>query len=211
MPNLLERINFLLGHADEICVIMNPDSFTLTEKKKRCLLVQIGCTKKLLDFLKKDGQPYDKEIDPFYRWTANLIVVNRRKTLIAVNDAVRCGFVLYGLTAPVRKQLDWHLREGIRRTLLAERIDPQLVEKYLDDCGENITYTKTGDLSVVSRLNQLILDLEYSSEPWEEGEIYQPDVTLEISGIIYSVAGKYYVVREELHKQFDTYYSSEFS
>ena len=171
--------------------------------------MQIGCTKKLLDFLKKDGQPYDKEIDPFYRWTANMIVVNRRKTLIAVNDAVRCGFVLYGLTAPVRKQLDQHLREGIRRTLLAERIDPQLVEKYLDDCGENITYTKTGDRSVVSRLNQLILDLEYRLVPWEEGKVYQPEVTREISSIIYSVGGKYYYVGDELNKHFEEHYSKE--
>ena len=76
--------------------------------------MQIGCTQKLLDFLKKDGQPYDKESDPFYRWTANLILVNRRKTMIVINDAVRCGFVLYGLTASVRKQLDQHLREAIR-------------------------------------------------------------------------------------------------
>ena len=168
--------------------------------------MQIGCTKKLLDFLKKDGQPYDKESDPFYRWTANLILVNRRKTMIVINDAVRCGFVLYGLTAPIRKQLDQHLREGIYQTLVAENIAPQLAEKYLEDCGEYITYAKTGDRSVVSSLNQLILDLEYHDEPWDEQQVYQPEVSRAIGGIIYSVRGKYYIVRDELQKQFEEHY-----
>ena len=168
--------------------------------------MQIGCTKKLLDFLKKDGQPYDKENDPFYRWTANLILVNRRKTMIVINDAVWCSFVLYGLTASVRKQLNQHLREAIRQTFLAEHIAPQQVEKYLEDCGESITYTKTGDRSVVSSLNQLILDLEYHDELWDEEQIYQLEVSRAISGIIYSVRGKYYFVNNELQKQFEEHY-----
>ena len=108
-----------------------------------------------------------------------------------------------------RKQLYQHLREGIYQTLVAENISPQLVEKYLEDCGESITYTKTGDRSVVSSLNQLILDLEFYDEPWDEKQVYQPEISRTISGIIYSVRGKYYFVKDELQRQFEEHYDSE--
>lgn len=171
--------------------------------------MQIGCTKKLLECLEKDEQPCDKSIDPFYSWTANLITVNRRKTLVAINDAVRCGFVIYGLTAPVRKQLDRLLREGIYQTLLAERIAPQLIEKYLNDCGKEVSYTRTGERSVVSRLNSVILDLQCRSVVWVQGETFQLEITRRIDSIPYSADGQYYFSREELRREFSEHYGVE--
>jgi hypothetical protein len=47
----------------------------------------IGCTKNLLEFLKEAPVKREEGIDPLFTWTANLIMLNRRKTLVVVNDA----------------------------------------------------------------------------------------------------------------------------
>ena len=43
----------------------------------------IGCTKKLLDFLGIKPLKTAEEVDPLFSWTANLVTINRRKTLVA--------------------------------------------------------------------------------------------------------------------------------
>lgn len=66
---------------------------------RRGYTMQIGCTKKLQDYLKEKISPVDVTIDPFFSWSASLVTVNRRKTIVIVNDYSRCGFVLYGVKA----------------------------------------------------------------------------------------------------------------
>lgn len=61
--------------------------------------MQFGCTKKLQDYLKRDISPVDQSADPFFSWSADLLTINRRKTISVVNDYTRCGFVLYGAAA----------------------------------------------------------------------------------------------------------------
>ena len=46
----------------------------------------IGCKKKALDYI-GIGVVEEKGIaDPLFSWTANLMIINRRKTLIVMND-----------------------------------------------------------------------------------------------------------------------------
>ena len=142
--------------------------------------MQIECTKKSLDFLGKETQPADQTVSPFHAWSAHLMLVERRKTLIVVNDAARCGFAIHGLTAPVRKKLDELILEGIRRTLLYVRIAPDLINEYLEDCGTEISYTCSRDRSTALRISRLIEDLEYQTDLWIPGEIFQPKVMWEI-------------------------------
>ena len=61
--------------------------------------MQLGCTKKLLDYLGKKGGPADTDIEPLLSWSAHLITLNHRHTVVAANDSSRYGFVLYGLKA----------------------------------------------------------------------------------------------------------------
>ena len=44
--------------------------------------MQIGCTKKLQEFLKKDIIQADQDVDPFYTWSASIMIVNRRRTML---------------------------------------------------------------------------------------------------------------------------------
>ncbi|MGB9680329.1 MAG: DUF6933 domain-containing protein [Thermoanaerobacteraceae bacterium] len=56
----------------------------------------IQCTKKLLDVIKRKPVVYQEE-NLLFSWHANLITLNRRKTVVLVNDKNRYVVVLYGL------------------------------------------------------------------------------------------------------------------
>ena len=58
----------------------------------------IQCTKKLLGELEIKPVPSIEEA-PLFSWHANIITVNRRKTVVLCNDSNRYIVVLYGLKA----------------------------------------------------------------------------------------------------------------
>ena len=55
-------------------------------------------TKKLLEYIGAKPEKMSAEVDPLFEWTANLMVINRRKTIVVVHAASRCSFVLHGMT-----------------------------------------------------------------------------------------------------------------
>jgi hypothetical protein len=57
--------------------------------------MQICCTKDLQNELSIIAEAGSEENDLFC-WSTHIIMVNRRKAVIAVNDSNRFGFVLYG-------------------------------------------------------------------------------------------------------------------
>ena len=135
--------------------------------------MQIGCTKKLLDYLGQTGVVADPEIDPLLSWSANLLILNRRKAIAVVNDASRYGFVLYGLTAKNRKELNTLLLQGVRTCLEAEHIAPAIIDRYIVDCGETIVFSKTGNRSLVARLNKFCERVDLFSENMCTEEVLQ--------------------------------------
>lgn len=98
--------------------------------------MQLGCTKKLQDYLKRDISPADQLADPFFSWSADLLTINRRKAISIVNDCTRCGFVLYGVAAKTMKNLEQQIMDGIRTMLVADEIAPDLIDRYMEDCGQ---------------------------------------------------------------------------
>ncbi|MCD8509707.1 MAG: hypothetical protein LRY73_07405 [Bacillus sp. (in: Bacteria)] len=59
----------------------------------------IQCTKKMLDELKRKPEEQVEEEAPLTSWHANIITLQRRKTLVLVNDQNRYTVVLHGLKA----------------------------------------------------------------------------------------------------------------
>jgi hypothetical protein len=59
----------------------------------------IQCTKKLLSELKIETSLPLEEEDTLFSWHANMLTVNRRKTLVLMNDSNRYIIVLHGLKA----------------------------------------------------------------------------------------------------------------
>lgn len=90
---------------------------------------------------------------PLFSWHANLITVNRRKTIVLVNDSNRYVIILYGLKAKDFKNLDELIKNSIRETLLAECVKAEIVELFINQ-SPVVTYTKTKDRSLVARMNK---------------------------------------------------------
>ena len=133
----------------------------------------IGCTKKLLDFLGVKPQKLTAETDPLFSWTANLIILNRRKTLVAVNNATKCCFVLHGLTAKSISKLPELIKDGIRAVLQSEYIAPEIIEKYLDDCGCDLTFATTLSRSDVAYCNKACERVERFVNLFESDSMFQ--------------------------------------
>ncbi|MDD4509591.1 MAG: plasmid pRiA4b ORF-3 family protein [Oscillospiraceae bacterium] len=90
-----------------------------------------------------------------------------------VNDASRYGFVLYGLTAKNREELDSLILQGIRACLEAEHIDLALIDRYMVDGGEAISYSKTANRSFVARLNKFCERAEWFAEDIRSEKVLQ--------------------------------------
>ena len=133
----------------------------------------IGCTKKLLDFLGVKPQKLTTETDSLFSWTANLIILNRRKTLVVVNNATKCCFVLHGLTAKNMAKLPQLMTDGIRAVLQSEYIAPEIIEKYLDDCGDDLTLTTTASRSDVAYCNKACERVERFVNLFEPSDLLQ--------------------------------------
>jgi hypothetical protein len=133
----------------------------------------IGCTKKLLDYAGIKPAKSPTEMDPLFMWTANLVTINRRKTLIAVNNATKSRFVLFGLTIKHLPKLPELMEQGIRTLLESESIRPDVIEQYLADCGGGLIFTPTASRSAIAFCNQACEQARDFSEIFEPGDLFQ--------------------------------------
>lgn len=135
--------------------------------------MRLECTKKLLDYLGElPEQETAPETDPLFTWAANLIVLNRRKTLVMVNSAARCIVLLHGITARDRSKLPELLREGIRQMLESEFVSPKIIEQYLCDCGE-LTIAPNSSRAQVALCNRACMSIKQYGDCLEPGDLYQ--------------------------------------
>lgn len=116
--------------------------------------MQIQATKKLLDKL-----PFEKveatEGNPLYDWHANLLTIDRRQTVVLMNDLTRYAVVLYGVKAKDFKRFDELVKEAIREVFLKERFSPKVVDWYIDELGA-VTFHKTKNRSMTAQLNKAV-------------------------------------------------------
>ncbi|HLW21620.1 MAG TPA: hypothetical protein VKZ39_00345, partial [Sphaerochaetaceae bacterium] len=110
-----------------------------------------------------------------------MVTIDRRRTIEVGNDSSRYGFVLYGIRAKDIKNLGSLILDGIRSCLEAECIAPELTERYLDECGSQIIYTKMPDRSVIARLNQLCARITWYADEFTDDRILQNHVVLGIN------------------------------
>lgn len=171
--------------------------------------MQIGCTKKLQEYLKKEISAVDTEIDPFFSWSASLATLNRRKTIIVVNDYSRCGFALYGMNAKTMKELENLICIGIQGLLESAAIAPDLTRSYLADCRNAVIYTKTKDRTAVARLNKFCERVEFYAEEFIPDIIMQRHLLRRFNCDLFSISGKYVEATDMLRQGFCDHYHVE--
>lgn len=171
--------------------------------------MQLGCTKKLQDYLKRDISPVNQSADPFFSWSADLLTINRRKTISVVNDCTRCGFVLYGVATKTMKNLEQQIMDGIRAMLAADEIAPDLIDRYMEDCGQTITFTKTRDRSTVARMNKFNERVHFMADRFILGPLHQRHCLHRLNDDVIRSNGEYDRTRNLLQRAFTDHYGAD--
>ena len=149
----------------------------------------LECTKKLLDYLKRTPTENPELPDELFEWSAGLVTINRRNVIVVTNVATRCCFVLYGVKAKDLKNIDMLIIEGVRTMLLREHIRPEIAEKYLDELGREIIYSKNLSRSSSARCSKCCERAEYYADHYVEDDLFQKHLLHSLNKNIYSDAG----------------------
>jgi hypothetical protein len=162
----------------------------------------IQCTKKLLDQLKVKplSLPEERKI---FSWHANLIMVNRRKTVVLVNDQNRYVIVLYGMVAKDFTKINDLIPEAIRRVYREEGIKEEVIDFYLEQAGE-INYNKTKDSTSVARMNKSVETVYFFNDLLDNENIVQVPICLKAGRFLVGNGNKAYIHPiEELNKDLE--------
>ncbi len=176
-------------------------------------MIQIGCTKKLIDYLGISPAQATKGIDPLFAFSANLILLNRRKCIVIANDATGCGFLLYGITASDKKKLQELLKAGLRNMLASENISQEVIDRYIADCCFPASFCKTADRSSVAKLNKYCQRVERFENCFEPDDLFQTIILPVINDDIKFTADKkdVYATYEEQERALKEKYGKLYS
>lgn len=167
--------------------------------------MELACTKKLLEYVGIKAEKTNDYLDPLFAWTANLIVVNRRKTAVVVHAASRCAFVLHGLKVKHLPQLPELVLAGIRSLLESEYVRPEIIERYLDDLGREVSFRANSSRKVVASCNKVCERVEWFSDLLETEHLFQQGIMLCLNDDVLS-GGKYLLAYEALIGQLQERY-----
>lgn len=167
--------------------------------------MELACTKKLLEYIGVKPEKMSAEVDPLFEWTANLIVINRRKTIVVVHAASRCSVVLHGLTVKHLKKLPEWILNGVRSVLESEYVRPEIIEQYLNDLGREVSFRANSSRKVVASCNKACERLEWCSDLLEPENLLQQSIQLWLNDDILS-GGKYIQTHQALIGQLQERY-----
>ncbi|WP_117170298.1 plasmid pRiA4b ORF-3 family protein [Paraliobacillus sediminis] len=155
----------------------------------------IQCTKKLLTELKLKPTVATEE-EPLFSWHANILTVNRRKTLVLMNDSNRYIIVLYGLKAKDFKKIDELIVQAIREIYQKENIKEEVIEAFIAQSKE-ITFTSTKNRQSVARLNKACENVYVMEDDLDQNSMYQVALSKRASRLIVGSGNNEYVKPNE--------------
>jgi hypothetical protein len=142
----------------------------------------IQCTKRLLAELKVEtSEPSEEEA--LFSWHANMITMNRRKTLVLTNDSNRYIIVLHGLKAKNLKKIDVLILHAIRETFREEGIKDEVIEAYISQ-SKKFSFTTTKNRTLVARLNKACENVYYFESRIDQSKIYQAALGKRVSSLL---------------------------
>ncbi len=172
----------------------------------------IQCTKALLDKLNiseedkvKNSQAYAK----LFRWHGHIVNINRRKTMVFMNDETRFPVVIY---RPVKKDyenINELINEAIGTALYMEGVSAKIISHYLEDAGE-VMFSGTSGRSMQAKMNHLIDQIHFIYKCLDENTRIQRYVS-HIAGtyLIKGDGGDYYKPSEMIVERLADYYGYE--
>jgi hypothetical protein len=121
-------------------------------------MLQLRCTSKVIKFLglKPGDLKEAKEPDSLLGdWYVNMFVVDRRKTLLFMNETTLLSFVIYGVRKDTIKKIPDLLLCGIDQLLTFEGLTIAEINKIFTRY-ESIEFTKTNSRSTLGNMNDLM-------------------------------------------------------
>ncbi|MGD8572087.1 MAG: hypothetical protein PVH98_06460 [Gammaproteobacteria bacterium] len=125
--------------------------------------MQIRCTQKLLKEINiKKGELDDiEQADSLLgNWYANIFTLDRRKTIIFMNERTLASFIVFGIRKDNIKNFPLAFIHGVEQLLTTEGIEKPLIDKVLDQYRQ-ITLTKTDNKSLIGNMNDLVNHYTY--------------------------------------------------
>ncbi|WP_438318013.1 plasmid pRiA4b ORF-3 family protein [Sporosarcina sp. FA9] len=157
--------------------------------------MQIGCTKKLLDVLKAESTPAS-EVDPLFSWHANVLIYNRKKVVVLINETTRYVVVMFGLKAKEFNKFNEVVLQAIRESFQSEGIREEVINKYLLIANE-VAITKTKDRTSVARLNKSCETISFFYDLIDEETIFQPQMGIKLNRLFVGDGKKSYIYPSE--------------
>lgn len=165
----------------------------------------IQCTRKLLDQLKIKPSEVPRKTQPLFSWHANILTINRRKTVVLVNDSNRYVVVLYGLLAKDFQKLDQLIFEAIITTFREEGIREDIISQFINE-SPTITYSKTKDRTSVARMNKSIDPVQLFAEDMDHKVKIQAPLSFRVSRfLVGDGTGDYIYPNSELYRDLEEF------
>lgn len=102
-----------------------------------------------------------KEADSILgNWYANLFTVDRRKTLIFMNERTLLSFIIFGMRKDNIGNFKEYFYRGLRQLLLIENISNEKIEEITAQY-ETIEFTRTDNRTVLGNLTDLVNMYKY--------------------------------------------------
>jgi len=98
---------------------------------------------------------------PLFSWSAHIITLNRKKTILLMNEASRFPAFALGVNKSDLLRFDLIFTEAVEKSCLAIGIDTSIIEEYLHDGGPLEVLPST-DRKQTARLNQLQSNLRFN-------------------------------------------------
>ncbi len=163
----------------------------------------IGLTQKLATYAKIDVIT-SAPLDPLFSWHANLIMVNGKKSIIALHDRTRVPMLFYNVKVKDMKNLNALILDGIKTVFSALGINQSLVNQYLSESGP-CEFVKTSSRSILSSMS-LMTDYAQNLDFYlYEDQLLQVSFSKELSEMMFKVDHPYDIVLERFYQVFANY------
>jgi hypothetical protein len=113
----------------------------------------VHCTKRACERLKISPSAVETEFNPLYSWRLNVIEEGRKRLVVFMNDASRYCVALDGIKAKDWPKLSKLFVERLREVMLAEQINPDIIDRYLSEAGK-IEYFRNNNKQMTAWLNK---------------------------------------------------------
>lgn len=121
-------------------------------------MIQLRCTQKLLkewNIKSHDLAEIQDDLSPLGNWYAHIFTLDRRKTVVFVNEKTLTSFIIFGVKKDNIDKLTQAFLVGVAQVFLLLGITKDKVAQILTDYHE-IELTKTADRRILGVMNDLV-------------------------------------------------------